>query len=195
MHAQRKGARWDWERREKRGFTIGRELVDGEEEHWMIIILMGVSGSGKTTIGQRLAQALGWPFYDGDQFHPQANIAKMQQGIPLTDEDRWPWLHALRVQIAAWLQQGVSAVLACSALKQAYREYLLIDETQVKLVYLKGDYDLIHARLAQRHGHFMPPELLASQFAALEEPEQGVSVDIKHPPETIVALIRQRLGV
>ena|SRR5215471_6386529 len=161
----------------------------------MIIILMGVSGSGKTTIGQRLAAGLGWPFYDGDQFHPQANVAKMQQGIPLTDEDRWPWLQALRAQIATCIQQGVSAVLACSALKQVYRAYLLIDETQVKLVYLKGDYALIRERLAQRHGHFMPPELLASQFAALEEPEQGVIVDIAHPPETIVALIRQHLGV
>ena len=161
----------------------------------MIIILMGVSGSGKTTIGERLAQALGWPFYDGDQFHPPANVAKMQQGMPLTDEDRWPWLHALRTHIETWVQQGMSAVLACSALKQAYREYLIIDEAEVKLVYLKGDYDLIQERLAQRRGHFMPPGLLASQFAALEEPEQGVVVDIVHPPETIVALIRAQLRV
>ena len=161
----------------------------------MIIILMGVSGSGKTTIGQQLAEALGWPFYDGDQFHPQANIATMQQGIPLADEDRWPWLQALRAQMVTWIHQGVSAVLACSALKQVYRDYLLIDEAEVKLVYLKGDYDLIRERLAQRHGHFMPPELLASQFAALEEPARGVVVDIAPPPETIVALIRQQLGV
>jgi len=161
----------------------------------MIIILMGVSGSGKTTIGERLAQTLGWPFYDGDQFHPPANIAKMQQGMPLADADRWPWLQALRTHIETCICQGVSAVLACSALKQAYREYLVIDETEVKLVYLKGDYDLIHERLAHRRGHFMPPELLASQFAALEEPEQGVVVDIVHPPETIVALIREQLRV
>jgi gluconokinase len=161
----------------------------------MIIILMGVSGSGKTTIGARLAQALGWPFYDGDQFHPPANIAKMQRGIPLTDADRWPWLHALRTHIETCIHQRVSAVLACSALKQAYREYLMIDEAEVKLVYLKGDYDLIRERLAQRQGHFMPPELLASQFAALEEPEQGVVVDIVHPPDTVVELIREQLGV
>lgn len=161
----------------------------------MIIILMGVSGSGKTTIGQRLAEALGWPFYDGDQFHPQANIAKMQQGMPLTDEDRWPWLQALQAHIATCIQQRVSAVLACSALKQVYRGSLLIDEVEVRLVYLKGDYDLIQTRLAQRQGHFMPPALLASQFAALEEPERGVVVDIRHPPETIVAQIRQQLGV
>jgi len=161
----------------------------------MIIILMGVSGSGKTTIGARLAQALGWPFYDGDQFHPPANIAKMQQGIPLTDADRWPWLHALRAHIETCIHQGVSAVLACSALRQAYREHLSIDEAEVRLVYLKGNYDLIRKRLAQRRGHFMPPGLLASQFAALEEPEEGVVVDIVHPPDTIVELIREQLGV
>src|SRR5438132_841873 len=161
----------------------------------MIIILMGVSGSGKTTIGERLAQALSWPFYDGDQFHPPANVAKMQQGIPLTDEDRWPWLQALRMHIETCIHQGVSAVLTCSALKQAYRKQLIIDEAEVNLVYLKGDYDLIHERLAQRQGHFMPPGLLASQFAALEEPEQAIVVDIGPPPETIVALIRQQLGV
>jgi gluconokinase len=161
----------------------------------MIIILMGVSGSGKTAIGERLAQALGWPFYDGDQFHPPANVAKMQQGMPLTDADRWPWLRALRSHIETCLHQGVSAVLACSALKQTYREHLVIDEAEVKLVYLKGDYDLIHERLAQRRGHFMPSGLLASQFASLEEPERGVVVDIVHPPETIVALIREQLGV
>ena len=161
----------------------------------MIIILMGVSGSGKTTIGERLAQALGWPFYDGDQFHPPANVAKMQQGMPLTDEDRWPWLHALRAHIEACVHRGVSAVLACSALKQAYREHLIVDKAEVKLVYLRGDYDIIRGRLAQRRGHFMPPELLASQFAALEEPEQGVVIDVVHPPETIVALIRVQLGV
>ena len=161
----------------------------------MIIILMGVSGSGKTTVGQRLAKALGWPFYDGDQFHPPANVAKMQQGMPLTDEDRWPWLQALRAHIETWVQQGMSAVLSCSALKQAYRAYLMIDEVEVKLVYLRGDYNLIHERLAQRQGHFMPPGLLASQFAALEEPEQEVVVDIVHSPATLVALIRERLGV
>ena len=161
----------------------------------MVIILMGVSGSGKTTIGQRLAHELGWPFSDADQFHPQANIAKMHQGIPLTDEDRWPWLQALRAHIVTCVQQGVLAVLACSALKQAYRDSLMVDEAAVRLVYLRGDFDLIRDRLAKRQGHFMPPELLASQFAALEEPAQGVIVDITPPPATIVALIRQQLGV
>lgn len=161
----------------------------------MVIILMGVSGCGKTTIGARLAQELGWPFYDADQFHPQGNITKMRQGIPLTDEDRWPWLQALRACIVTCVQRGVSAVLACSALKHAYRAYLMDADREVKLVYLRGDYDLIRGRLAQRQGHFMPPELLASQFAALEEPEQGGVVDIAQPPATIVAQIRQQLGV
>jgi gluconokinase len=161
----------------------------------MIILLMGVSGSGKTTIGQQLAQELGWPFADADQWHPPANIAKMRQGIPLTDEDRWPWLHALHAHLVTCVQQGVSAVLACSALKQAYRDVLLVDEAAIRLVYLRGDFDLIQARLAQRQGHFMPPELLASQFAALEEPAQAVIIDIAHPPATIVALLRQHLGV
>jgi len=161
----------------------------------MIIILMGVSGSGKTTIGTRLAHALGWPFYDGDQFHPPANVAKMQQGLPLTDTDRWPWLHTLRAHMETWLQQGLSAVLACSALKQVYRAYLLLEDPEVKLLYLQGEYARIHERLTQRRGHFMPPGLLASQFAALEEPAQGVVVDIGPPPETIVALIREQLKV
>ena len=115
--------------------------------------------------------------------------------MPLTDEDRWPWLHALRAHIETCIHQGVSAVLACSALKQAYRAYLIIDADEVQLVYLRGDYDLINERLAQRRGHFMPPGLLASQFAALEEPERGVVVDIVHLPETIVALIREQLRV
>jgi carbohydrate kinase (thermoresistant glucokinase family) len=119
----------------------------------------------------------------------------MQQGKSMTDEDRWPWLQALRAHIETCLHQGVSAVLACSALKQAYRKRLVINEAEVKLVYLKGDYDLIHERLTQRRGHFMPPGLLASQFAALEEPERGIVVDIVHPPETIVALIREQLRV
>ena len=161
----------------------------------MIILLMGVSGAGKTTIGQHLAQALGWPFYDADQFHPSANVAKMHQGTPLTDADRWPWLQALRRHIEACIHQAQSVVLACSALKQAYRECLMFDDDEVRLVYLKGTYDLIYERLAQRRGHFMPSDLLASQFATLEEPEQGVIVDIRPPPETVVALIREELGV
>ena len=161
----------------------------------MVIILMGVSGVGKTTIGQLLAQGLGWRFYDGDDFHPQANIDKMRQGIPLTDDDRWPWLHALRARIETCLRQGEAAILACSALKQVYRERLIADEAEVRLVYLKGSYALIHERLAQRQGHFMTQELLASQLATLEEPDRGITVEAGHPPATIVAYIRQQLGL
>ncbi|PYS80122.1 MAG: gluconate kinase, partial [Acidobacteria bacterium] len=134
----------------------------------MVIILMGVSGSGKTTIGRRLADELGWKFYDGDDFHPRANVEKMAHGVPLDDEDRAPWLESLRDLIRSCLVRGESAVLACSALKRSYRQYLLIDEN-VMLVYLKGDYELIEERLEGRSEHFMKPKMLDSQFDALEE--------------------------
>jgi gluconokinase len=161
----------------------------------MIIILMGVAGSGKTTVGQLLASDLGWRFYEGDDFHPQANIDKMQRGIPLTDTDRWPWLQALRHVLDGCLAQGTSAVMACSALKQTYRDYLMHGCDEIKLVYLQGSYDLLSQRLAQRQGHFMPKALLASQFATLEEPQQGLLVDVANTPEALVAVIRQALRV
>jgi gluconokinase len=161
----------------------------------MIVILMGVAGSGKTTVGRLLASALGWRFYEGDDFHPRPNIDKMQHGIPLTDDDRWPWLQALRQVIDACQAQGSSAVLACSALKQIYRDYLIQGCDEVKLVYLQGSYDLLCQRLAQRRGHFMPAGLLTSQFATLEEPQQGLSVDVAPPPEVLVAAIRQALQI
>jgi gluconokinase len=161
----------------------------------MIILLMGVAGSGKTTVGRLLASALGWRFYEGDDFHPRANIDKMQRGIPLTDDDRWPWLQALKKAIDACLMQGTDAVLACSALKQTYRDYLIHSRDEVKLVYLKGSYALLSQRLAQRQGHFMPKALLASQFDTLEEPQQGLIVDVASTPETLVAVIRQALQV
>jgi gluconokinase len=156
----------------------------------MVIILMGVSGSGKTTIGQQLAQSLGWPFYDGDDFHPQVNIDKMRQGVPLTDDDRDSWLTALRQLIDSLLQNDQSAVLACSALKQAYRNRLQRDSEKVRLVYLKGDYDLIRQRLTNRQGHFMRADLLRSQFATLEEPQGVLTVDVSEPPEHLVATIK-----
>ena len=161
----------------------------------MIVILMGVAGSGKTTVGRLLASALGWRFYEGDDFHPHPNIDKMQRGIPLTDADRWPWLQALREVIDACQAQGSSAILACSALKQTYRDYLMQGCDEVKVVYLKGSYDLLYQRLAQRRGHFMPAGLLTSQFATLEEPQQGLSFDVATPPEVLVAAIRQALQV
>ena len=155
---------------------------------------MGVSGSGKTTIGRGLADELGWKFYDGDDFHPRANVEKMARGLPLDDDDRAPWLESLRDLIRSCLARGESAVLACSALKRSYREYLLIDES-VRLVYLKGDYELIEERLEGRRGHYMKPKMLDSQFAALEEPRRGLTVDISLPPEKIIETIRSRFGV
>ena len=161
----------------------------------MIILLMGVSGSGKTTIGRLLAQDLGWPFYDGDDFHPQANIDKMRQGIPLTDDDRDSWLAALRHQIDTLIDNRQSAVLACSALKQAYRDRLGSDRSEVRFIYLKGDYALIRQRLQERQGHFMKADLLVSQFATLEEPKGVPAINIAQEPEAIVGSIKRALGL
>ncbi|HEV8711854.1 MAG TPA: gluconokinase [Candidatus Binatia bacterium] len=161
----------------------------------MVIILTGVSGSGKTTLGRLLAQDLGWPFYDGDDFHPQANIDKMRQGIPLSDDDRASWLTALRQQIDTLINNRQSAILACSALKHAYRERLRGDRAEVRFVYLKGDYALIRQRLQRRQGHFMQADLLASQFATLEEPEDVPAIDISQTPEAIVNSIKRALGL
>ena len=165
------------------------------EKSDMIIILMGVSGSGKTTIGTRLAETLGWSFFDADDFHPAANIKKMQRGIPLTEQDRRPWLLTLRERIAQWLDEDLEVVLACSALKESYREALLVDPSRVRLVYLKGSYALIQKRVIQRPRHFMPEELLASQFDALEEPNGIFAVDIALRPQEIVDRIRKELHV
>ena len=159
----------------------------------MIVILIGVSGVGKTAIGQLLAKDLGWQFYEGDDFHPQANIDKMSQGIPLTDADRAPWLAALNRLIRDLVREGRSAVVACSALKQAYRDRLLRDTQDGCVIYLKGDHDLIRKRLQERPGHFMKASLLASQFDALEEPERVLAVDTAQEPETIVSLIKREL--
>ncbi|QRE72779.1 gluconokinase [Methylobacterium aquaticum] len=157
-----------------------------------VIVVMGVSGSGKSTVASLLAGRLGWEFEDGDDFHPPANVEKMQAGHPLTDEDRWPWLAA----IAAWIDrlraEGRHGVVTCSALKRAYREILVGDRPDVRLVYLKGDRDLIGRRMAARHGHFMPTSLLDSQFRTLEEPasdENPLVVSIGATPQAIVAEI------
>lgn len=153
---------------------------------------MGVVGSGKTTIGSLLARELGWQFADADDFHSPVNIEKIRRGIPLTDEDREPWLATLRGVIANWIVQRTSAVLACSALKRDYRDRLSVGP-EVRFVYLKGSAALIAERLRARHGHFAGEQILASQFADLEEPEDAVVVDISKAPGEIVADIRRAL--
>jgi gluconokinase len=160
----------------------------------LIVIVMGVTGAGKTTVGKLLADGLGWQFADADDFHSTANKEKISHGIPLTDDDRKPWLDRLRSEIVGWIAEGKSAVLACSALKRSYREELEAGP-EVRIVYLKGDADLIAKRLKARHGHFADVQILASQFADLEQPENAVTVEIIGTPAQIVAEIRQKLGL
>ncbi|HWF95118.1 MAG TPA: gluconokinase [Xanthobacteraceae bacterium] len=161
-----------------------------------VVIVMGVSGSGKSTIGSLLAGRLQWEFEDGDWFHPAANVEKMHNGIPLTDEDRWPWLHSIKAWIDKTQREGGHGVIACSVLKRRYREVLMGDGAETRLVFLKGSEELIARRIATRHEHFMPPSLLHSQFAALEEPgadEDPITVSIEPRPAEIVAHILSAL--
>lgn len=157
----------------------------------MVILLMGVAGSGKTTIGQALAQDLGWSFADADRFHPAANVAKMTAGQPLDDQDRAPWLAAIRKHIDEKLAAGRDVVVTCSALKQKYRDALIGDPQRVKLVYLKGTREVLWARISGRQGHFMKPAMLDSQLAALEEPSNALVVNIDQPLAEIIAAIRR----
>ena len=159
----------------------------------MFLIVMGVSGSGKSTVGALLAQRLGCRFYDGDDWHPPGNIAKMAAGIPLEDEDRRGWLAALADLIRQGIARGASGVVACSALKEAYRAGLRIDPAQVQFVYLRGDYATIRARMGDRTGHYMQPALLQSQFDALEEPLDAWAVDVRLTPEQAVDQILAQL--
>lgn len=152
----------------------------------MIVIVMGVTGAGKTTIGRALATALGWEFHDGDDLHSEANKLKMRSGIALDDADRAPWLAAIRRLIEAMLSQGRDSVVACSALKQSYRDEIVVDPKAVKIVYLKGSKEMIAERLRNRGAHFMDPDLLQSQFDTLEEPRDAIVVDIAAAPEAIV---------
>ncbi|WP_079544925.1 gluconokinase [Bradyrhizobium lablabi] len=156
---------------------------------------MGVSGSGKSTIGEKLAAQLGCIYEDGDRFHPASNVAKMSAGQPLADEDRWPWLRAIAEEIDRVCEAGEHAVIACSALKRAYREILVHGRTDVRIIYLKGTQDLIAGRLTRRKGHFMPPGLLESQFKTLEPPgesENPLTVSIDAPADAIVDdIVRQ----
>ena len=161
----------------------------------MIILLIGVAGAGKTTVGVHLADDLGWPFFDGDAFHPKANVEKMRRNVPLTDADRLPWLTALRRHIDDLVRRETAAVVTCSALKQAYRDQLLDGPGNVRLVFLKGDFALIRTRMEKRQGHYFKADLLRSQFDALEEPTSGLVIDIAQPIEAMVREIRRALGV
>jgi carbohydrate kinase (thermoresistant glucokinase family) len=155
----------------------------------VVIVLMGVSGSGKTTVGVLLAAALGYAFQEGDDLHPPANVAKMHAGHPLDDSDRMPWLHSIAAVIDGWRARGVGGVVACSTLKRRYRDILIGSRADVTLVYLKGAHDLIARRMAARHEHFMPAALLDSQFSTLEEPtpdEHPLVVDVGGAPAEIV---------
>lgn len=156
---------------------------------------MGVTGCGKTTVGAMLAEACGWNFHDADDFHPAENVAKMQRGAPLTDEDRWPWLDRLNALLVSREQRGDSLVLACSALKQVYRDRLARNCTTVRFAYLEGDMELIRARLAARQGHYMNPKLLDSQFAILERPADALRLDAVGSPVALVDKIRTEFGL
>jgi gluconokinase len=160
----------------------------------MVVIVMGVTGAGKTTIGSMLASQLGWEFADADSFHSPANVEKMRRGIPLDDADRAPWLRAMRDAISQWIGERRNVVLACSALKRNYRDELRAGP-EVKIVYLKGSMRLISSRLRQRHGHFAGESILAAQFADLEEPADAIVVDVSLPPEEIVRGIREQLNI
>jgi gluconokinase len=160
----------------------------------MIIVLMGVTGSGKSTVGNLLAQQLGWRFFEGDDFHSPDNIQKLRRGEPLSDEDRKPWLEAIREAIRAAIDRGENAVIACSALKKSYRKVLQIDG-QVSFVYLKASIALIQERLKNRVGHFMNPSLIQSQFATLEEPGEGLQIDAGLSPAEIVQVIRNKFSI
>jgi gluconokinase len=161
----------------------------------MVVILMGVSGAGKTTIGRLLAHTLGWRFLEGDDFHPPANVAKMHAGVPLTDEDRAPWLETLRGVLAEAVARGENVVLACSALRERYRQVLSVDPAQVRWVYLQGAPALIAKRLAARRGHFMPASLLDSQFNVLEEPREALGVDVSQGMQAVLDTIRAGLRI
>ncbi len=159
----------------------------------MIAILMGVSGCGKTTIGQILSDKLGWPLFDADEFHSAASIDKMRNGIPLEDADRWPWLDRMNAMLREREARGESVLLACSALKQAYRDRLSNGTLEIRWIYLKGGFELIRKRLEARKGHYMKAGLLESQFAALEEPQDALNIDIDDSPGSIADSILREL--
>lgn len=171
-------------------------MASDSDEIPCALVVMGVSGSGKSTIGEALAARLGWRYEDADKFHPASNVAKMSAGQPLTDEDRWPWLKAIAAEIDRVCDSGGHVVIGCSALRRVYRDILVHGRTDTRIVYLEGSQQLIAARLSRRKGHFMPPALLASQFRTLEPPgeaEHPVTVSIDAPVEAIVDQILDQL--
>lgn len=174
-------------------YMAGRNNM--QDDLIMVIVLMGVTGCGKTTVGKMLANQLGWEFYDADDFHPEANVEKMRNGIALNDEDRVPWLQALANLIESADEQKHNIILACSALKHNYRKLLRHDLKPVRFIYLKGPHELIKERLEARKGHYMNPVLLQSQFQALEEPKDAIYMDISPEPDIIVSTIRKELGL
>jgi gluconokinase len=179
-------------------FDEGRDSVSQrawEHRDPKVVVLMGVAGSGKTTVGLKLAATLGWSFRDADDFHPPENVAIMSSGQPLTDRERAPWLAAIRAHIDGSLARGESAVVTCSALKENYRQSIVGDPAKVKLVHLAGDYQLILGRMVGRQGHFMKPEMLQSQFATLEPPQNALQVDIAQSPDAIVGQIRRAFAL
>ena len=179
----------------KRPRPAMRAGVRAGKEKTMIVVVMGVSGSGKTTVSALLAARLGWRYREGDDLHPSENVEKMRGGTPLTDADRLPWLEKIAREIDDWRRRGEQGVLTCSALKRSYRDIIIGDRPEVALVYLRGSRDLIVRRMAARHEHFMPAALLASQFATLQEPtpdEGPIVVDIGGPPGEIAdEIVRQ----
>ena len=160
-----------------------------------VVLIMGVAGSGKTTVGLKLAHDLGWAFNDADDFHPKENVAKMAACIPLDDADRGPWLRAIRAHIDGKIASGESAVVTCSALKERYRQVVVADPAHVRLVHLSGDFSLILERISKRQGHFMKESMLRSQFEALEAPADALSLDVAEAPEALVQQIRSAFGL
>jgi carbohydrate kinase (thermoresistant glucokinase family) len=166
-------------------------------DRFAVLVIMGVSGCGKSTIAKILSRELGWDYRDGDEFHPKSNVEKMHSGTPLTDEDRWPWLNAIAAWIDGKRQVGAHGVVTCSALKKSYRDILIGPREDVSLIYLKGDEELIARRLARRKDHFMPKGLLRSQFQTLQEPgadEHPITVSVAPTPEEIIVTILAELG-
>jgi gluconokinase len=161
----------------------------------VIVIVMGVTGCGKTTVGAMLAEACGWDFHDADDFHPAENVAKMKRGAALDDQDRWPWLARLNAFLLDSEREGKSLVLACSALKQVYRDRLARGCAAARFIFLDGDKELIRARLLARQGHYMNPKLLDSQFAILERPQDALRLDVADSPAELVRRIRKELAV